>query len=372
MASPDGGRAINGRRPPDVTGQIDDGSLTLGRRIGVLVVLGALGGAILLAASGGGGNHATPGVATASPQASVVVQASTPSVAPPVGIPAIRQPKDPLITSRALTLRVDVPDPGTTFDGLVVRIYRNTRQLEEAPVMTTGKVRIANVPLRRGTNKLTATLANSGGESDRSPIVTVVVDDQAPKVTVKSPRTGATLDANQVRVVGRTEPGLTVAARNATAGSNQAMTVGSTGVFAFDVPLADGRNTINLRTRDAAGNPGSSQLVIIKGNGHASARLWVSRKQIRRSALPATLAAKVTVRDAGGRLVKGAPVTFTWGPPGQMTTTHTTTTGADGVARWSVIRLAKVGTLPGDALVGVQATLPGGATVEDEFRLTIR
>ena len=202
MVSQDAGRGSDGRRRrPGGLGMLepaDDGNLSLGRRIGVLVVLAALGGAIVLAAGGVGGNHpVTPGRRPRRPRrrrASTGTSGPLPS--PPTAAPVISVPDDTLLaTSRTVTLRVTVPEPGTTMSGLVVHVYRNSKLLTTQKVTKVGRMKVPGVPLRRGTNKLTATIANAGGEGPRSAIVTITLDDRAPKVTIKSPRTNTVLNA---------------------------------------------------------------------------------------------------------------------------------------------------------------------------------
>ena len=80
----------------------DDGNLSLGRRIGVLVVLAALGGAIILAAGGVGGSLPVAPVVSPTPSPSATPVASTflPLASPPTGVPTITPPKTPLVNSR--------------------------------------------------------------------------------------------------------------------------------------------------------------------------------------------------------------------------------------------------------------------------------
>ena len=266
-----------------------------------------------------------------------------------------------------------VPEPGHHLSGLEVRVYRNSKQLIAQPVTDVGRIKVRDVPLRRGSNHLTATLGNNGGEGPRSDMVTITVDDQAPKVTVKSPKSGSALNQRRITIVGKTEAGLTVTARNATSGSTATMTVGSSGAFGLDVRLAPGRNTITVRARDVAGNLGGTSLAIVRGDGHAAVDLRLSRKKLPLRSLPRTLNARVTVRDADGRPVDGAVVTFTMSPPGQLTSTYTTTTKSDGTASWSGIRIIRPGTTRGFGLVTARADLPhGGGNPERSVKFEIR
>lgn len=375
MASQDAGRGNDGRRRGaggfGTLDPTDDGNLSLGRRIGVLVVLAALGGAIVLAAGGVGGNNGTAPlpVATVLPTSGAVAAATGPLASPPTAAPEITTPAKALITDRTIDLRVSVPEPGTTMTGLEVRIYRNSTLLASKPISRTGRVRVKDVPLRRGTNRLTATLANPGGEGPRSAVVSVAVDDVAPRIAIKSPRSGATLNRPVATIQGKTEAGLTVSIRNATTDAQVTEVADATGAFAVPLDLDPGRNTITIQTRDVAGNKGTRQLFIVRGNGKPSVQLELSRQKVKLRALPITLVLKATVLDADGRPVPGARVTFTLTPPNLPLDTFEAVSGANGVAT-SRVRLIRTGATRGDVLVTVEAVLPDGdgkATRTTEF-----
>ena len=82
----------------------DDGNLSLGRRIGVLVVLAALGGAIILAAGGVGGGKPVNPLVSPSADPSRRRRGTRPArPSPPTGVPTIPPPKVPSSTSRPST-----------------------------------------------------------------------------------------------------------------------------------------------------------------------------------------------------------------------------------------------------------------------------
>ncbi len=376
MVSQDAGHGNDGpRRPPGGFGTLepsDDGNLSLGRRIGVLVVLAALGGAIVLAAGGVGGDRSVTPLMTASvPPTAGVDRTPRPLPSPPGAAPAIVAPRKSLITTRAIDLRLDVPEPGTTMAGLQVRVYRNATLLESQRVTDTGRVKVRNVPLRRGTNKLSAVIANDGGEGPRSPIVTVTVDDQAPRIGISSPRSGTRLNERRVTIKGKTEAGLTVAARNTTSDAQATAVADAGGAWSMEVGLAAGRNLIAFQARDEAGNKGTDSLVVVRGNGRTAVKLRLSRSRVSLKTLPRTIDATVTVRDADGRPIKGATVTFTLSPPGQLTNTYPATSNGDGVAK-STMRLARSGAIAGDGLVTVLAVAPDGTTATDTVGFKVR
>ncbi len=371
MASHEAGRANDGRRRTrggfGTLEPADDGNLSLGRKIGVLVVVAALGGAIILAAGGVGTSHPIAPLVSPKATAGVAIAGTPhPMASPPIGVPTITPPKETLITTRAVDLRLTVPDPGTTMDGLEVRIYRNTKLLTAQPVLDTGRIKVKGVPLRRGSNHLTAALGNDGGDGPRSAGISITVDDQPPRIKFLTPRNLATLNQDRVTITGRTDAGLRVTGKDSTSGSTATTTADASGGFAFSLRLAPGRNSISARARDAAGNPGAQKLVIVRGDGRPSVQLRLSKKTLPLTSLPRTIDVRATVLDAKGRPVPGAEVAFSISSPGQLTETNVATTKADGIAVWSGIRLARKGTTRGDGIVTARAILPRGGAAPDK------
>ena len=128
------------------------------------------------------------------------------------------------------------------------------------------------------------------------------------------------------------------------------------------MPLAMGRNVITVGSRDAAGNRGSTSIVVVRGDGHLAAHMKLSRDKLRLQALPKTMDADVIVLDANGRPVDGATVEFSIVPPGQPTRTYVATTGNDGTASWSRIPLPRYGATAGGGLVTVKVRAADGST----------
>ena len=355
----------------------DDASLTLGRRIGVLVVLAALGGAIILAATGGGGPDRTSGVAVVPTSAAVATAAPAveaaatylPVVGAPTGQPTLVRPKSTLVNKRRIPLRVRVPDPGVAWDGLELRVLRGGTQVAARPIGpddidSKGRVLFRDVPLKRGSNRLAVVFANATGLGPPSDTVTVKMDDRPPRLKVTSPRDTATLNAESVTVEGRTVPGLRAIVRNVTTDQKVEAFASGDGRFKAQIGLKRGRNTIKVAVSDAAGNQNPQQIVVVRGNGRAEARLALSRQRIRRSALPKALDATVTVLDAEGRPIKGAKVEFTFGPPGLGSQTRERMTSRLGVATWSGMRVVE-GATADDGLVTVRVILPDGKILRD-------
>lgn len=360
---------------------VDDASLTLGRRIGILVVLAALGGAIILAAGGAGGGGSQGGVVPPLPTPTPISVAATHGPVgvelpdPPTIAPSLVTPKRSLLTSRTIDLRIQVPDEGVSWDDLEVRAYRGTRRLASQPIARAdlnekGRVTLRDVPLRRGGNRLTVVLANPGGEGPRSNVVDLTVDDQAPRFVDLRPRGGTTLNANTITVKGTTEPALEVVVRNLTTGTREALTADAKGAFRTDVRLARGANTLSIATQDAAGNQRDERRVVVRGDGRASVALKLSRTTLPHRKLPRSITARATVLDADGKPVAGARVVFIAAPSGMQAFTHETTTNAQGVATWSGLRVTDQ-AFPGKGLVTVDVTLPSGGTLTRTAQLVI-
>jgi hypothetical protein len=362
----------------------DDASLTLGRRIGVLVVLVALAAAIVLAANGGGGGGGVPGAAAQPTDAAHVAAASTvtapvgstdPLVPVPVGQPAFLAPASTLVNRKRVPLRVHVPDPGVAWDGLELRVFRGGSEVLRQPIGPEdlngkGRISLAGIPLKSGSNRLSVALANAGGLGPVSEPLTMRVDDRPPKLRVTAPKSGVAINAGTVTVEGRTVPGIRVIVRNMTTDQKVAAFADGQGRFSAKIGLKRGRATIKVVVSDAAGNQNPKQIVIVRGNGKPQARLTLSRTTFKRAALPRTMDATVSVLDADGRPVKGAQVVFSFAPSGPPARLKPMTTTKLGTARWSGIRLT-TDVVVGDGLVTVRVTLPDGRELTSTKHFTV-
>lgn len=361
----------------------DDASMTLGRRIGVLVVLAVLGGAILLAANGARNDR--PAGIVVAPASAAVIGTQPPVIDPaamtggligtPTGRPSLVEPKATLVNRRKVSLRVRMPEPGVPWDGLELQVLRGgtpilSRAVGPDDVSSKGRVTLQGIPLKRGTNKLTVALANANGAGPASDVLSMRLDDQPPRLKVTTPRAGATLNQDTLAVRGRTVAGLRVIVRNVTTDQKVEAYADGQGRFQAELRLKRGRATIKVAVADAAGNQNEERFAIVRGNGKAEARLSLSRDGFRRSALPRTLDARVTVLDADGRPIKGAHVVFSIAPPGLPTRVHEQTTSKDGVAIWSGFRVVKDAVI-GDGLATVLVTLPDGRQLRDVAEFSI-
>ena len=174
MASPRTGATggAGGRsRGPDggSEGDAEDG-IPLVRRVGVIAVIVALGGAIVLAANIGGGGGQPSASPTDRPQANASPPPSlaTPLPSPPTVAPAIATPDVALIADRVWTASVTIPDTGVPLRTLDLVVYRNGKSVLTQHLKSGAQVSVKNIPLKTGVNKISAALANAGGEGPRS------------------------------------------------------------------------------------------------------------------------------------------------------------------------------------------------------------
>ena len=153
------------------------------------------------------------------------------------------------------------------------------------------QVSVKNIPLKTGVNKLSASLANAGGEGPRSDTVSVTVDDQAPNISVKSPHQGDVINADSVTVRGSTDDtSAAVNVRNVQTSQLVKVTPDSDGSFEATIGLALGADTVTVTSVDALGNKSSTSLGLTRGDGSAHATVKV---------IPATVLIKDSAHQAG-------------------------------------------------------------------------
>ncbi|MFN8622872.1 MAG: hypothetical protein U0869_19210 [Chloroflexota bacterium] len=336
--------------------------LSTARRIGVVIVVGALLASILLAF--GGTSRPTAELPTPTPDASPTAgPAATPTFvadgAVPLVAPAIDPPEIPLITEREIGLLVTIPDPGVPLNTVLLRIYRGDTRVLDAIKVKTKHVTVRRVPLKNGDNTLTAVLYNDAGEGPRSEPITVSVDSKLPRIDLKAPEEGDTINGTLVTVRGVTEPGLDVTIANRTTGATQTIVSDDRGVFSAETNLGAGENQIDVSTKDVAGNLGRTSVKVTRGDALPQAKLTISEEHLRLSQLPQSVNIKLELDDPNGDPVDGAAVVFSISPPGLPTQTYTATT-VDGTARWDGVAIPKDGAIKGYGFVTARAELGAG------------
>jgi hypothetical protein len=318
-----------------------------------------LGGAVYLTATGGIGpivgtlgagfsNALDHLIATPVPTETVIVATSSPIIAKP----------DSAYTNDArVNLRITVPADVLRNPDAKIRIYLALKGLDPAPIQDAaiGTSITVTVPvdLEKGRNDLTATIIRSGVESEPSEVVTLYLDQTAPKVTIKSPKNGSTVNDPNLTLKGTTEASAVLIARNDADGVSATAVAAADGTFQVVLPLEPGTNAIHIDATDLAGNHSTTDLSYIQGSGVMRVNLTSSLYLISVSKPPASLKLSVLVTDPDGAPLEGATAFFTLQIHGLTAISGSATTGADGRASFTTPLIGKmtVGTGGGTVLV---------------------
>ena len=287
---------------------------------------------------------------------------TTPSPTPtPVAVipaPDLDPPAEPYTNQAAIDVTGTVPSELAGRIGYTIRIYialpdQPPVPVKELPVGETPGFVVPGVPLEKGRNDITATIAGPGGESESSPVITYIRDVTKPKVTITSPKNGVTINKATVTIVGKTQGRSKVSARNEANGAGGTTTATADGTFSVTVELADGTNAITVTATDPAGNSGSTVVNVRRGSGKLAVKLSASAYRLSAVKLPRALVLTAVVTNPDGAPITGITVSFTLSIPGVEALTGEAKTNASGVAtfRTTVPSGATVGSGPGTALV---------------------
>jgi len=348
--------------------------LPLPTRLLLVLSVAALGGAVFLTATGGlGPIVATLGsgvssalsklVATAVPKESVIVATNSPIIAPP---------DSPYTSQAKINLRVTVPADILGHADAKVRVYvalegLTAAPIEDVPVASSITV-LVPVDLTKGRNDFTATIIRSGVESDASPVVAIFLDQDPPRITVKSPKSGTTVNDTVVTIKGTTEAKATIVGLNAANGTSITTVAGADGTFSLVLPLEPGTNAIHLDAKDQAANVSGLDLSYVQGSGQMAANLTASLYRISVSHHSSSLQLTVVVSDPAGAPLAGASAFFTIQIPGLAPISRSATTGADGRAS---VTTPLVGTIQvGNGAATVLVTHPVFGQTTDRVALT--
>ena len=347
--------------------------LPLSVRFLLLVALVALGVSVFLTASGGIGPLVASLGGTIDTAISKLIPSAEPSPTTVVaaGAPSITPPAQSATSSDSAQLEVLVPVDvvGTTAS---VRVYVALQGLTPTPVteVPVGSTTLVEVPvhLTKGNNQFTATIVRDGVESAPSAPVTLVLDKDAPKITISSPKNGATVDTTRVTITGTTQAGSLVSASNATNGQTVKGQSDKAGKFSLSLPIDQGTNTITITVTDPAGNAASSSLTVKQGSGDMSASLSASLYQISVSKPPSSLQLRVKVTDSKGNPVVGATAFFTLQIPGLAPISSSVVTDLNGRA---IFTTSLVGPMTrGTGLATVLVTYGAFGSTTDRVNLT--
>lgn len=334
----------------------------------------SLGGAVYLTATGGiGPVVAALGASVSSafsrlsatplPSASLIVATSS---------PIISQPASPYSRNKTVNLQITVPQDVAGSPNAKVRLYLALKGLTAAPIqdvpITSAVTLVVPVSLTKGRNDLSATVIRGGIESAPSAVVTITLDQEPPKVVIKSPKAGTSLTDPKVTIKGATEAGTALIARNTANGASASTTAGTDGAFQVILPLTPGPNAIHFDATDLAGNKSAADVSYLVGTGQMGANLSSSIYRISVSKHPSSLQLTVFVTDPTGAPLGGADAFFTLLIPGLAPISGQVVTGTDGKAVFTTPLIGTMGTGGGAATVLVTQALFGRAT--DRVALT--
>lgn len=291
---------------------------------------------------------------------------------PPTESPRISTPEQPYTNADTVDLTVSVPVEALGDSTARVRFYLALEGLEPAavfdvPIGTTSRM-IVPFELTEGRNNISATLFRNDEESEHSPIVTYILDVTPPKITVKSPKNNASIDADEVRIKGTTQGNTTIVARNEANGTSITTASGREGNFEFVLQLSPGANRIELTGTDPAGNVGTKKWTILQGSGDMRVQLSSSSYRINIKRPPSSLQLAVLVTDPSGDPLEGVTAFFTVQIPGLAPISNELNTGANGRVVFTTPLVGELATGGGVATVLVSSDVYGEST--DRVNLT--
>jgi hypothetical protein len=288
--------------------------------------------------------------------------------------PSIVPPDEAYTNLETVDVTVNVPPDVVGRDGYSVRLWDTLKDspakvIAEAPVGPLAKLVIPGVTLSPGRNDLQATVVGPAGESERSEAATWVLDQAPPKITISTPRDGASVTKATVTIKGKTQARSAVVLRNDANSATASTQAGADGLFEIQMAIAAGPNAITITATDPAGNASSLVLNLRKGSGKLIAALTGTVYRFAAKKLPRDVTFTVKVTGPDGLPVQGAVALFTVSVPGlEAIVSAELLTGSDGTASFST-QIPK-GALAGTGLATVLVTTSNG-TATDRQVLTV-
>jgi hypothetical protein len=330
-----------------------------------LTVVGGLGGVTgaLGRAFGGLVDRVT---ATAEPSATPLLALD----APRLDAPAQPYTSEPTVTLSGSLAPGTIRDPAARLRISDTLPDQAAKVVKEVALPPTATFTIPGIRLADGQNDFTATVVSGDVESAPSAVVTYVLDVSAPKVTISSPKDGAIVNGDVVKVTGKTQPQSTILARNEANGASGTATAADDGTFTVTIAIVGGTNGITVTATDPAGNHGSAVVGVQRGSGKLTADLSASSYRLSARTLPKAWSVRVVVHDPDGAPLEGAMVLFTISVPGiPQIVPSEVPTGANGVASFqtTIPKGATTGTGP----IAAQVTTDTYGTVTVRTVLTI-
>ena len=340
----------------------------------------ALGATILWISSGSVGPVASGlvrGFGSFVGQIANVVSSPSPTPLPAISdSPTIVAPAQPYTNIETVDITVDLPQAVVGRTGYSVRLWVTLQDapatvLAEVPVGPTAAMVIPNVTLASGRNDIQASILGPSGDSERSSVVTWVLDQVAPKITIISPKSGSAVTTATVTIKGTTQAQSAIVFHDDVNGATATATADKDGLFQAAVAIGAGTNSISITATDPAGNANSMVLSVRKGSGKLSVSLTGSVYRFSAAKLPQTAKFTVVVTGPDGRPVGGATVLFTVTVPGlQPIVSPEMPTGSNGTATFST-EIPK-GVMSGSGLAVVLVTTANAGTGTDRQVLTVQ
>lgn len=184
-----------------------------------------------------------------------------------------------------------------------------------AASLANGSFTAQGVPLREGSNILTATALDAAGNVGTAS-VTVVLDTTPPAVHIDSPSDGAVLNTQQVTVTGMVNDIVTGTVNSAQASvvvNGVTATISNRSFVANGVLLLPGRNTLAAVARDRAGNESRTQIQVTLQDASVRQRIIILSGNNQTSMIGTVLPQPLTVQavDGDGAPLANRQLTFT-------------------------------------------------------------
>jgi len=343
-------------------------------RTGLVMAVVLLAGGVFLLASGGIGAGLTALAGGFNDAFNRLVATPVPisTDLPPTDSPRIASPGQPYTNQASVNLDVSVPVASLGDPTAKVRIYVALEGLKAAPLVdvpvgTTSRM-VVPITLTEGRNDISATLFRGEDESDHSPIVTWFLDLTPPKITISSPKDGASINTPNATIKGSTQAGSTIIVRNPANNASITALSARDGGFEISLPLVPGDNQIEIDVTDPAGNTAQKTLKITQGSTDMRVRLTASLYQISVRHHPSSLQLTVLVTTPKGDPLPGARAFFTLQIPGLAPISNELFTGIDGRARFTTPLVGQIQKGNGAATVLVSQDTYGEGT--DRIALT--
>ncbi|MBU8694991.1 S8 family peptidase [Bacillus pumilus] len=166
-------------------------------------------------------------------------------------VPEITSPKAGIITNKG-----ELEIEGKTSPGLDVAIYQNDEEIAKVKADQSGAFK-EKVTVSSGEHVFTAATVTDKGATKRSTPVKVIIDQTAPALTIDTPKKGEKTNKESLTVEGKATDDhldqVTVNGKKATI---------KDGTYSARILLENGKNTIKVIAKDAAGNKTTKKINI--------------------------------------------------------------------------------------------------------------